>query len=916
MPRIKSFAPSWLNEPAPGHKLFESSNDDANLSASLSPYGKKPKPGPRRTIARRGTEVFVAVEKQIRWGDLAYLKESWEAKQARSGAGARIKRESPDAPFGVYDDDESTGNGHLGELAEAYRVSATHQATPAPLLLLLTSTGKQTIKTPVADDIRQLVMSPNQDFLAVLTCHTVHICILPDSSHLHTKDTTPFKPKFWTLGPTTHVTSRPAVVSAIWHPLGVSGTALVTVTEDAVVRVWELSTADRWTFDAPTLAVDLKRLADGTSLDQNFGVSTSATNKGFSPDSFDMEVAAACFPARGSGGWSPMTLWVAMTGGDVYALCPLLPQRWAPPPTLIPSLSVSIVARVAAAEDNPEASPESRLLAQQQLDWMSDLDNQEPKLVEGTLGDAAAEVYTRPTRPGIVPKLQGPFDFDLNPEDEQDDEVELRDIYVIGEKANVDDLMMGEEEELEFSDDEENGLSLTVICLLSTSGQVKICLDVDGVEAQWLPPRSKHRARAFVPEPQTPSLLTFQTFDTLKPAEVVTDSWPMFSEDVTSRYSFYITHPAGITFVSLAPWVFRLESELQGDSGAGADFRIDLLAQGHGSERERIYTQPRGQNALAAATAINDPDLGHFVLSATHHDPVVLFFDTPEQDIATRESSAAVPEQMEHSEEATGWEPRPLFHPSEVLDRRSTMPAWIDHLKTGRRRPLFQQEVRLSMATLEVFHEGHKVVCTEVSDLNDAVAELFRKCEALQGELRIQITKANDAKKRIDTITGEDSADDEPVSENQLVQNRIRAARVRQEELASRMEKLKRKLGRATTRELSDKEKAWTEEVRALGSSIIGPEADQTSPTTSKTKQPWKRFEEIKALRESLFSHAAQLQRTGEGATDESPASPLPSIKIPNEIRRAKMSQVIGLLDRETVLVDAVKARIERLSLG
>lgn len=761
-------------------------------------------------------------------------------------------------------------------------------------------------------------MSPNHDFLAVLTSHTVHICILPDSSHLHTKDTTPFKAKFWTLGPTTHVTSRSAVVSALWHPLGVNGSALVTVTEDAVVRIWELSTADRWTFDTPTLAIDLRRLADGTYLDQDFGVSTSATNKGFSPDSFDMEVAAACFPARSSGGWSPMTLWVAMTGGDVYALCPLLPQRWAPPPTLIPSLSVSIVARVAATEDNPEASPDARLLAHQQLDWMSDLYNQEPKTVEGAAGEGPVEVYTRPSRPGVVPKLQGPFDFDLNPEDEQDDEVELKDIYVIGEKANVADLMMGEEEELDMGDDEdENGLSLTVVCLLSTSGQVKICLDVEGVEAQWLPPRTRTKSRLFAPPPRTPSLLTFQTFDTLKPAEVMADGWPMFSEDVTSRYSFYVTHPAGITFVSLAPWVFRLESELQGDSEAGAEFRIDLLTQGQGSERERIYTQARGQNVLAAATSIRAPELGHFVLSATHHDPVVLFFEMPELDMALRESPAAVSEQFEQPQAPIVWEPRPLFHPSEALDRRSTVPVWIDHLKTGRRRPLLQQEVRLSMATLEVFNEGHKVISNEVSELNNAVAELFRKCEALQDELRDQIIKANEAKKRVDTITGDDSADDEPVSENMLIQGRLRAARERQEELASRMDQLKRRLGRAASRELSDKEKAWAEEVRALASSILGPEADQPSPAKPKVKQAWERFEEIKSLRDALFAQAEQLQQaTGEGAGDKSPASPIPSLKIPAEIRKAKMAQVIGLLDRETALVDAVKARIERLSLG
>ncbi|KAK4238579.1 hypothetical protein C8A03DRAFT_14981 [Achaetomium macrosporum] len=878
MPKIKSFAPSWLNEPSPGHKLFAQSSEDVRFTTPLA-HGKKPKPGPRRTIARRGTEVFVAVGKQIRWGDLVYLKESWETKQTRSGSATRIKRESPEDSFGH--DEEGL-----------------------------------TIKTPVADEIRQLIMSPNQELLAVLTCHTVHICILPDSSHLYAKDTTPFKPKFWTLGPTTHVTSRSAVVSALWHPLGVNGTALVTITEDAVVRVWELSTADRWTFDAPTLAVDLKRLADGTSLDQDFSVSTSATNKGFSPDAFDMEVAAACFPARSSGSWSPMTLWVAMTCGDVYALCPLLPQRWAPPPTLIPSLSVSIVARVAATEDNPEASAEARLLAQQQLDWMSDLDSQEPKIVEGSLEDAALEVYTRPTRPGVVPKLQGPFEFDLNPEDEQDDEVELKDIYVIGEKANVADLMMGEEEELEMEDDDQTGLSLTVICLLSTSGQVKICLDVEGVEAQWLPPRSKQRSRLLSPSPTTPSLLTFQTFDTLKPVEVMPESWPMFSDDVTSRYSFYVTHPAGITYVSLVPWVFRLESELEGDSEAGAEFRIDLLTRGQGSERERIYTQARGQSELAAAIAIKDPDLGHFVLSATHRDPVTLFFDTPEEDIAPRDSPAVIHQQIEKPQPPIGWEPRPLFHPSEVLDRRSAIPAWIDHLKTGRRRPLFHQEIRLSMATLEVFTEGHKVICNEVTDLNDAVAQLFRKCEDLQVELRKQIEKANEVKQRVEKITLQDSSDDEPVSNDLLIQDRVREARKKQEQLASRMEKLKRTLGRTTSRELSDKEKAWAEEVRALEGSILGPEADRTSPSTPRSKQPWKRFEEIKALRDTLITQVEQLQRTREATVDAAPTSPVPSLKIPPEIRKAKLAQIIGLLDRETALVEGVKSRIERLSLG
>jgi len=101
MPKIKSFAPAWLNEPAPGHKLFAPSADDGTATVPLA-YGKKIKPGPRRTIARRGTEIFVACGKQIRWGDLAQLKESWESRPSRSSVGpTSTKKDSSDFDDGA-----------------------------------------------------------------------------------------------------------------------------------------------------------------------------------------------------------------------------------------------------------------------------------------------------------------------------------------------------------------------------------------------------------------------------------------------------------------------------------------------------------------------------------------------------------------------------------------------------------------------------------------------------------------------------------------------------------------------------------------------------------------------------------------------------------------------------------------------
>lgn len=85
MPQIISYTPPWLCKPNPGWEIFTpSAKDTAYPSLSQNAGSKRePKPGPRRTIAQRGTEVFVAVGKEIRWADLVYLKEAWEDQQER-----------------------------------------------------------------------------------------------------------------------------------------------------------------------------------------------------------------------------------------------------------------------------------------------------------------------------------------------------------------------------------------------------------------------------------------------------------------------------------------------------------------------------------------------------------------------------------------------------------------------------------------------------------------------------------------------------------------------------------------------------------------------------------------------------------------------------------------------------------------
>ncbi|KAG5991342.1 hypothetical protein E4U52_003788 [Claviceps spartinae] len=906
MPKIKSYSAPWLSSPnAPGHQLFAPSADSARPRA-LGPASKSQSfPGPRRTIARRGTEVFVAVGKEIRWADLAYLEDAWKSRGGMSSDAVRFKRE--ETVQSIQSDGE-----------------------------VETAAGLRIIRTPVADDIRQLVISPNSNYLAILTTHTVHICTLPDSSHLTSEDTSPLRPTIYTLGPTTHVTSRSPIMSALWHPLGVNGSCIVTVTADANIRLWELSMQDRWSFDSPTTSVDLKKLADGTSLDQDFSASATATNKAFSPDSFEMEVAAAGFATKGSGGWNPMTLWVAMREGDIYALCPLLPLRWAPPPTLIPSLSVSIVTTVGSIEDDPDVDMTEKMLAQQQLQWMGELDAQEPQVQDSLPGEPTVEIYTRPSRPGAVPRLQGPFSLDADAETGDELDTSITDILVIGKRTETEDLMVGEEDaEVDMDDGDQEGLSLAVICLLSASGQVRVYLDLEGVQAQWLPPKSKSRIGRFPPAPLgPPSLLAFQAMDTMSPVEVSEDGWPVFSNDVMSRYSFFVTHHAAITFISLTSWIFRLEGELQGGDEAGTDFRIGLLANSQ-SSRQRIYAQPAADVAspLAACVVIRDPDVGYFLLSSTPYEPIPLTFETSDLELAPiHRHGDPVWEREISMVPLDFYEPRPVYHVSHVFDEPSALPTLLDRLRTSRHKIMVNRDVRLSPLTLQIFTDAHKVLSSETYSLGVAVAELFRRCELLKSELDKQVRKANEVKGKIDMINGE-GRDGE--TEEEMYERRITEAKDRQERLNNRMENLRKMVGKATSRNLSNRETAFVEEVRSLGDRVLEPGwASEESSTTATDGQDapgygaatpsrptaaqkaaqsglWKRLEQVKNLQMDLVADVEALQKKGLNQT--APPVAAADLRIPVNVRRLKLQQVQGAIEREGALVEAVVARIERL---
>ncbi|RDW90506.1 uncharacterized protein DSM5745_02281 [Aspergillus mulundensis] len=867
MPKVISYTPPWLSRPSPGAALF--SSPAPKDPASSKNTKDAPYLGPSRTLARRGNEVLTVVDNQIRWSSLTRLKDEWQQR-------ARSKNQSNDTESGA-----------------PYRI----------------------LTVPVYDQIRQIIPSPNGAFLAIVADHTVYIAVLPDSAHLSTADSSPIRVKTYQLGPTTHVIPESPVVSALWHPLGVYSNlagCLVTVTEDAVVRVWELDRNNHWSFDRPTVAADLRKLVDGTSSDQDFAPSGFGKNKGFSSDYVDMEVASARFGGVGSekeDAWAAMTLWIAMKPGDLYALCPLLPSKWRAPSAAVPSLSAAIIPKMSVLEEDPLDYGDQLAACRQQYEWLAELDNQEPlQIIPGSATEPESEILTRPANLGAIPKLQGPFRVDTG---DYADDLDLCDMLVIAAKADTDALMMGEEDELTLNSGGDK-LSATVICLSSLSGRVYLCLETGGVEGQWLPKARKNAFR--VPDSEQSDLLLLEALDTVEEDRRTSDTWPMFSPDAHSRYNFFVTTSHSVVFISLSSWIQRLEDELQSEDTSGSAFRLQILCEGNASILESIIkvddasissSQPAH---LPASLVYHDYDLGYLLLTSHACDPYAAVLEKPNffpsfslETGAQQTDSPTVPPH------------RPPYQVPSILYSDSPLEFFVDKHVPHRYRSSLKEKVLLSPATLDLVAAAHRILSAHTNALERAASDLFRRCERLQGELRDQLGQVADVADRIKGVSSEISEDGqrkEGSRSTAALDERLKEAKDRQTELVQRYEAIRNKVLKSGGRPLSEKESSWFAEVEALSQSFDKERKEESAEQISQ------RLESVKEIASELLTEAksvaSRIPTATEPNTPGSPSSAQP--RVPQRLQRAKIADAMKMVERESAVIESITTRLARLN--
>ncbi|KAK6425395.1 hypothetical protein LTR81_002078 [Elasticomyces elasticus] len=798
------------------------------------------------------------------------------------------------------------------------------------------------LKHSIPLPITHLSVSPSGDLLAISTQHTCHIALLPASSHLTSGDTTPAKLKTHQIGPTDHVLEQSPLASILWHPLSPTGNCLVTVTRDACVRLWELETNNRSTFSEPSLAVDLKKLANASSSQADFSASKYGVSTGFSPDEVEMLVASSCFGGSGhsnENGWSSMTLWIAMSEGDIYALCPLLPKRWRAPPTLLPGLSTSVVSKLRALTAAAEETGREKRVVEQQCKFLAEVDGQEA-LVLPTTGydedeyEMVVEVYSRPTKPGAVPKLQGPFYMG---EDVEGGEVV--DIFVVAAK------MDGEEDVDDDDDDEygdegeegEGGLSVGVVCLATSSGRVHVCLDLEGVEAEWLPSK---RSGSFTPDDDDDnekSLLLFETIDLSggSTAEIC----PTFTPSPVGRYEIFLTTPQGVWNLDLSPWTTNLEAELSSSSDAGISFRLKMLLESSKTAVERVVTIPvdatEGEEASTAIAVFDDEGDGYTVLTTSGGGrPYASVLAFP-----VRAEHAYAPDK-EYDYTATAdavavTQTRAPYEPAQAFWQGSALPQL---LRTATEKKLLGpggdkgREVRFSPATLLVMTEAHRIMASETHRLAEGTADLVRRLERMRAELGEQVRKVQEINGKVEDVVGggEGGVDGEGMTGRAGIEARAQKADERTKRLSERVEKLRGRMSGLGGRQLSAKEQAFAAEVekveRTLGdaptpeapvnpSALVhmeNSEVERREHEEGRNDSLTGRYEAVRALRDKLVAEVEE-SIAAQGATDESSQG---KGVVGGGFRGRRLEAVWALLEREGALVEGIEGRLARLGAG
>lgn len=703
-----------------------------------------------RVIACRDNDLFVAVRSQIRVLNLTELKDAW--LQASK------------------------------EANENQAVKSDNWIHTVPYKILET--------TEITFPIESMVANKNGRLLCVAGHNKVIIVCLPRQGFSDVSDSSNPRKKVdcrtISVGSPYYDKSTAEILKVQWHPLSETGTHIVILGNDNMLRIFDISVD----IEEPEQSFDLSP-ADNAVVEKSRGFS-------FNNDEDDGEEDAVTFslggPSQDGSGWETFTVFYALRSGHIYALCPVIPYRSVIRRNHLDNLACISQVKYEQCKSNYKTLS---FLFKLHSEWINTL-YESAKVGHGKLDNDTLTVVSTENHVHYPVQRQGPFL--INHTQPLSNGIQTADLLYL------------------------NAEPVSVLALALTNGVVQNYILASEIDAQWQMP-VKNAKNGW--QKELGILLTDSDF---LPRATLYESINLHSSHLPAFQRvtllsdplypdiYYAYHAGGVHAIDMYSWVYNLgklitKHEQNQNSDAERGLK-DWMNEKKTSEfRLLVNTSPfkSGFIPIIGVVLISDIYLSYSVLAITSDYRLTTCELNMRRDLAASEASTtAVKQQLKSLEAESGYQPLlplPAFQPPKQLDTLHKQAKVVIPADMA-------GKVVINEETLRFFHKTSEQIRRDTHDLKKAATKIDSRLTLQQKEFERQVVFLRELYDRLQRVRSDEvkSAQEQKLKDLTSTHAKLRL----------RIDEQLRKLMNTYQPDLSNEEKKWIEKLEKLSKQIGG----------------------------------------------------------------------------------------------
>ncbi|CAO3642831.1 unnamed protein product [Mucor hiemalis] len=703
-----------------------------------------------RVITCRDNDLFVGVGCQIRVLNLTELKDAWleASKQVNQTQAVKCDNWIHTVPYKVLETPELTF----------------------------------TIESMAANKNGKLLSVAGQSKLIIVCLPRQGFSDVSDSSNSRKK----VDCRTLSVGSPYYDKSNSEILKVQWHPLSETGTHIVVLGNDNILRIFDISID----IEEPEQFFDLSP-ADKTIVEKGRGYS-------FNNDEDDGEEDAVTFslggPSQDQSGWETFTVFYALRSGHIYALCPVIPYRSVIRRNHLDNLACISQVKYEQCKSNYKTLS---FLFKLHSEWINVL-FESAKVGHGKLDNDTLTVVSTDNHVYYPVQRQGPFL--INHTQPLDNGVQTSDLLYL------------------------NADPVNVLALALTNGTVQNYILASEIDAQWQMPVKnakdgwqKELGILLTDSDFLPRATLYESINLhsshLPPFQRVT-----LLNDPLYPDTYYAYHAGGVHAIDMHSWVYKLGkliSNHEKSQNADAERGLkDWLNEKKTSDfRLLVDTSPfsTGYIPIIGLVLISDIYLSYSVLAITSdYRLTTCELNMRRGLIASEASTTAVKQQLKSLESESGYQPLlplPAFQPPKQLDSLPKQTKVVIPSDMA-------GKVVINEDTLRFFHKTSEQVRRDTHDLKKAAIKIDGRLTLQQKEFERQVVFLRELYDRLQRVRSDEAKSTQ--------EQKLKDLTATHAKLRLRIDEQLRKLMNTYQPDLSNEEKEWIAKLEKLSKQIGG----------------------------------------------------------------------------------------------